>query len=86
MQGKLRPDMVLPAPFLQFKSYGTPGGSGVLADPSKLTRNFVNLGFFFSVVLAGVMLIQMALHTRLSARLPMLPEVSLLSSYGRTFV
>ena len=32
----LRLDVVVPAPFLQFKPSLIPGGSGVLADPSKI--------------------------------------------------
>ena len=32
----LRPDFVLPVPFLQCRSHLTPGGSGVLADPAKI--------------------------------------------------
>ena len=36
----LRPDFVLPAPFLQCKPHLTPGGSGVLADPAKNVEEF----------------------------------------------
>ena len=36
----LRPDLVLPAPFLQCKPHLTPGGSGVLADPAKIDEEF----------------------------------------------
>ena len=36
----LRPDMVLPAPFLQCKPHLTPGGSGVLADPARIDEEF----------------------------------------------
>ena len=36
----LRPDLVLPAPFLQCNPHLTPGGSGVLADPAKIDEEF----------------------------------------------
>ena len=36
----LRPDLVPPAPFLQFKPHFTPGGSGVLADPAEIDEEF----------------------------------------------
>ena len=36
----LRPDLVLPAPFLQCKSHLTPGGSGVPADPATIDEEF----------------------------------------------
>ena len=36
----LRPDLVLPAPFLQCKPHLTPGGSGVLADPARIDEEF----------------------------------------------
>ena len=36
----LRPDLVLPAPFLQCKPRLTPGGSGVLADPARIDEEF----------------------------------------------
>ena len=36
----LRPDLVLPAPFLQCKPDLTPGGSGVLADPARIDEEF----------------------------------------------
>ena len=36
----LRPDLFLPAPFLQCKPHLTPGGSGVLADPAKIDEEF----------------------------------------------
>ena len=41
----LRPDLVLPAPFLQCKPHLTPGGSGVLADPARIDEEFERLGF-----------------------------------------
>ena len=37
----LRPDLLLPAPFLQCKSHLFPGGSGVLADPAKIDEEFL---------------------------------------------
>ena len=37
----LRPDLVLPAPFLlQCQPHLTPGGSGVLADPARIDEEF----------------------------------------------
>ena len=36
----LRPDLVLPAPFLQCKPHLTPGGSGVLADLARIDEEF----------------------------------------------
>ena len=36
----LRPDWVLPAPFLQCKPHLTPGSSGVLADPARIDEEF----------------------------------------------
>ena len=36
----LRPDLVPPSPFLQCDSHLTPGGSGVLADPSRIDEEF----------------------------------------------
>ena len=36
----LRPDLVPPAPFLQCQPLLTPGGSGVLADPSGIFEEF----------------------------------------------
>ena len=36
----LRPDMVLPAPFLKCHTDLTPGGSGVLADPGLIDEEF----------------------------------------------
>ena len=36
----LRPDLVPPAPFLQCKPHLTPGGSGMLADPSRIDEEF----------------------------------------------
>ena len=36
----LRPDLVLPAPFLQRKPDLTPGGSGALADPARIDEEF----------------------------------------------
>ena len=36
----LRPELVPPAPFLQCKPHLTPGGSGVLADPSRIDEEF----------------------------------------------
>ena len=38
----LRPDLVLPAPFLQCKPHLTAGGSGVLADPARIDEEFRN--------------------------------------------
>ena len=38
----LRPDLVLPAPFLQCQPHLTPGGSGVLADPARIDEEFRN--------------------------------------------
>ena len=35
-----RPDLVPPAPFLQCKPHLTPGGSGVLADPATIDKEF----------------------------------------------
>ena len=40
----LRPDVVLPSPFLQCEPHLTPGGSGVLADPATGFSTFVTLG------------------------------------------
>ena len=34
----LRPDLVLPAPFLQCEPHLSPGGSGVLSDPSRIAQ------------------------------------------------
>ena len=36
----LRPDLVLPAPFLKCESHLTPGGSGVLSDPARIDEEF----------------------------------------------
>ena len=36
----LRPDLVLPALFLQCKPHLTPGGSGVLSDPARIDAEF----------------------------------------------
>ena len=36
----LRPDLVLPAPFLQCEPGLTSGGSGVLADPARIDEEF----------------------------------------------
>ena len=36
----LRPDLVLPAPFLQCKPHLTPGGSGGLASPDRIDEEF----------------------------------------------
>ena len=36
----LRPDLVPPSPFLQCDAHLTPGGSGVLADPSRIDEEF----------------------------------------------
>ena len=36
----LRPDLILPAPFLQCQPHLTPGGSGVLADPARIDEEF----------------------------------------------
>ena len=36
----LRPNLVLPAPFLQRQPHLTPGGSGVLADPARIDEEF----------------------------------------------
>ena len=36
----LRPDLVLPAAFLQSKPHLTPSGSGVLADPARIDEEF----------------------------------------------
>ena len=36
----LRPDLVLPAPFLQCELHLAPGGSGVLADPARIDEEF----------------------------------------------
>ena len=36
----LRPDLIPPSPFLQCDARLTPGGSGVLADPSKIDEEF----------------------------------------------
>ena len=36
----LRPDLVPPAPLLQCKPHFTPGGSGVLADPTRIDEEF----------------------------------------------
>ena len=36
----LRPDLVLPPPFLQCKPHLSPGGSGVLADPARIDGEF----------------------------------------------
>ena len=38
----LRPDLVLPAPFLLCQPHLTPGGSGVLADPARIDEEFRN--------------------------------------------
>ena len=44
----LRPDLVLPAPFLQCEPHLSPGGSGGLADPSRIDEEFrkVRLSYF----------------------------------------
>ena len=36
----LRPDLVLPAPFLQCQPHLAPGGSGVLSDPARIDEGF----------------------------------------------
>ena len=36
----LRPDLVLPTPFLQCEPHLTPGGSGVLSDPARIDEEF----------------------------------------------
>ena len=36
----LRPDLVLPAPFLQCEPHLSPGGSGVLSDPVRIDEDF----------------------------------------------
>ena len=36
----LRPDLVPPAPFLQCEPHLSPGGSGVLSDPSRIDEEF----------------------------------------------
>ena len=36
----LRPDLVLPAPFLQCEPHLSPGGSGVLSDPARIDEEF----------------------------------------------
>ena len=36
----LRPDLVLPAPFLQCKPHLTPDGSGVISDPARIDEEF----------------------------------------------
>ena len=36
----LRPDLIPPSLFLQCGSYLTPGGSGVLVDPSRIDEEF----------------------------------------------
>ena len=36
----LRPDLILPAPFLQCQPHLTPGGSVVLADPARIDEEF----------------------------------------------
>ena len=36
----LKPDLVLPAPFLQCHLCLTPGGSGVMADPARIVEEF----------------------------------------------
>ena len=64
----LRPDLVLPAPFLQCQPHLTPGGSGVLADPAKIDEEFRKawLPYFCR---SG--------QRETSLELPLLPEVSL---------
>ena len=36
----LRPDLVPPAPFLQYEPHLSPGGSGVLSDPARIDEEF----------------------------------------------
>ena len=73
----LRPDLVLPAPFLQCQPHLTPGGSGVLADPARIDEEFRKawLPYFCRSGQREASLEEF--YLAVEGLLPLLPEVSL---------
>ena len=73
----LRPDLVLPALFLQCEPHLTPGGSGVLADPVRIDEEFRKawLPYFCRSGQREASLEEFAEEVK--GWLPLLPEISL---------
>ena len=73
----LRPDLVLPAPFLQCEPHLSPGGSGVLSDPSRIDEEFRKawLPYFCRSGQREASLEEF--DDEVEGWLPLLPEVSL---------
>ena len=79
----LRLDLVPLAPFLQCKPHLTPGGSGVLADPSRIDEEFRKawLPFFCRSGQRDTSLEEF--HEEVNGWLPLLPEVAFPSLTGQ---
>ena len=73
----LRPDLVLPSPFLQCEPHLSPGGSGVLSDPSRIDEEFRRgwLPYFCRSGQREASLEEF--DCEVEGWLPLLPEVSL---------
>ena len=73
----LRPDLILPVPFLQCQPHFTPSGSGVLADPAKIDEEFRKawLPYFCRSGQRETSLEEFNLEVE--GWLPLLPEVAL---------
>ena len=73
----LRPDLVLPSPFLQCKPQFAPGGSGVLADPARIDEEFRKawLPYFCRSLQSDTSLEEF--NEEVDGWLPLLPEVHL---------
>ena len=82
----LRPDLVLPAPFLQCKPHLTPDGSGVLSDPNQIDAEFRKawLPYFCRSGQRETSLDEFSFEV--DGRLPILPEIHLPRLTGQMLV
>ena len=79
----LRPDLVLPAPFLQCQPHLTPSGSGVLSDPARIDQEFRKswLPYFCRSGPRDTSLEEFS--EEVEGWLPLLPQVALLRLTGQ---
>ena len=73
----LRPDLVLPAPFLQCKPHLTPGGSGVLADLARIDEEFRKAWLLHSCCSGQREASLEEFAVGVDGWVPLLPEISL---------
>ena len=79
----LRPDLVLPAPFLQRMPNLTPGGSGVLADPARIDEEFRKAWLPYFCRSGQRDTSHQEFSQEVEGSLPLLPEVDLPRSTGQ---